>query len=53
MNERKILYKVESGSKMYGTTTPESDTDYTSVFLPTSFDLQNSSKKDARSLAKH
>ena len=39
MNERKILYKVESGSKMYGTTTPESDTDYTSVFLPTSYDL--------------
>ena len=37
--ERKILYKVESGSKMYGTTTSESDTDYTSVFLPTSYDL--------------
>jgi len=37
--ERKILYKVESGSKLYGTTTPESDTDYTSVFLPTSYDL--------------
>jgi len=36
---RKTLYKVESGSKMYGTTTPESDTDYTSVFLPTSYDL--------------
>lgn len=37
--ERKILYKVESGSKMYGTSTPESDTDYTSIFLPTSYDL--------------
>lgn len=36
---RKILYKVESGSKMYGTSTPNSDTDYTSVFLPTSYDL--------------
>jgi len=36
---RKILYKVESGSKMYGTSTPESDTDYTSIFLPTSYDL--------------
>lgn len=39
MKERKILYKVESGSKLYGTTMPESDTDYTSVFLPTSYDL--------------
>jgi len=37
--ERKILYKVKSGSQLYGTTTPESDVDYTSVFMPTAYDL--------------
>jgi len=37
--EHKILYKVESGSQLYGTTTPESDVDYTSVFMPTAYDL--------------
>ena len=38
-NERKILYRVESGSHLYGTSTPESDLDYSSVFMPTSYDL--------------
>ena len=37
--DRKILYKVESGSQLYGTATPESDVDYTSVFMPTAYDL--------------
>lgn len=36
---RKILYKVASGSQLYGTTLPTSDVDYTSVFLPTAYDL--------------
>jgi len=37
--EHKIIYRVENGSQLYGTSTPESDTDYSSVFLPTAFDL--------------
>ena len=43
---RKILYKVESGSQLYGTTTPESDVDYTSVFMPTAYDLFSLQKYD-------
>jgi hypothetical protein len=37
--EHKIIYKVESGSKLYGTAMPDSDVDYSSVFMPTAYDL--------------
>jgi len=37
--ERKILFKVKSGSHMYGLNTPESDEDYMGIFMPTSEDL--------------
>jgi len=30
----KILYLVEFGSTLYGTNTPDSDTDYKGIFLP-------------------
>jgi predicted nucleotidyltransferase len=36
---RKIIYQVESGSQLYGTTMPDSDVDYSSVFMPTAYDL--------------
>jgi predicted nucleotidyltransferase len=44
--DHKILYKVESGSQLYGTTTPESDVDYTTVFMPTAYDLFSLQKRD-------
>lgn len=31
----KVLYVTQYGSKLYGTDTPESDTDYRGIFLPT------------------
>jgi hypothetical protein len=37
--ERKIIYSVESGSFLYGTNLETSDKDYTSVFMPTPYDL--------------
>jgi predicted nucleotidyltransferase len=37
--ERKVIYKVESGSYLYGTNTENSDKDYTSVFIPSTYDL--------------
>jgi predicted nucleotidyltransferase len=36
---RKVIYKHKSGSQLYGTNTPKSDTDYDSVFLPRSEDI--------------
>jgi predicted nucleotidyltransferase len=44
--ERKIIYKTDSGSYLYGTNTENSDKDYTSVFLPTSYDLLSLQKCD-------
>jgi predicted nucleotidyltransferase len=44
--ERKVIYKVESGSYLYGTNTETSDTDYSSVFLPTNYDLFSLQKCD-------
>jgi hypothetical protein len=44
--DRKIIYQVESGSKLYGTTMPESDVDYSSVFMPTAYDLFSLQKCD-------
>jgi hypothetical protein len=38
-NVRKVLYRVESGSQLYGITTAESDVDYSTVFMPTAYDL--------------
>lgn len=43
---RKILYKVKTGSHLYGTMTPTSDTDYSSVFLPTAEDILSLQKCD-------
>lgn len=37
--ERKIVYKLESGSYLYGTNTESSDKDYISIFIPTNWDL--------------
>jgi predicted nucleotidyltransferase len=37
--ERKIIYSVESGSFLYGTNLETSDKDYSSVFMPTPYDL--------------
>ena len=37
--DHKLLYRVESGSQLYGTSTPESDVDYSTVFMPTAYDL--------------
>jgi hypothetical protein len=33
------IYRVKSGSHLYGLSTPQSDVDYVSVFLPTPFEL--------------
>lgn len=35
MSDRIIICRTVFGSRLYGTDTPESDTDYKSVFLPT------------------
>ena len=45
-NNHKILYQVESGSQLYGTTMPNSDVDYSSVFMPTAYDLFSLQKCD-------
>jgi uncharacterized protein len=54
--ERKILFKCESGSHLYGLSTPTSDKDFVSIFMPNSYDLlslqkcetiDNSSKKSS------
>ena len=36
MNDKikKVILKVRSGSNLYGTNTPKSDTDYIGVFIP-------------------
>jgi predicted nucleotidyltransferase len=36
---RKTIFKLESGSYLYGTNTESSDKDYISVFIPTNYDL--------------
>jgi hypothetical protein len=46
VNSRPILYQVESGSQLYGISTPESDVDYSSVFMPTTYDLLSLQKCD-------
>jgi len=43
---RKIIYSVESGSYLYGTTVETSDKDYSSVFMPTPYDLFSLQKCD-------
>ena len=35
LGEHKLLYLIKSGSQLYGTNTPKSDTDYLGLFLPT------------------
>jgi predicted nucleotidyltransferase len=37
--ENKVIYKVKSGSHLYGTNTESSDVDYTSIFIPNSYYL--------------
>jgi hypothetical protein len=45
-DDHKIIYQVESGSQLYGTTMPDSDADYSSVFMPTAYDLFSLQKCD-------
>jgi uncharacterized protein len=44
--QQNIIYKVKSGSQLYGTSTPESDTDYTSIFIPSAYNLLSLQKCD-------
>jgi hypothetical protein len=37
--ERTVICKMIFGSKLYGTDTPESDTDYKSIFMPTTKEI--------------
>ena len=37
--EEKTIVRMEFGSKLYGTSTPESDTDYKSIYLPSVYQL--------------
>jgi hypothetical protein len=46
LDDHKILYQVASGSQLYGTIMPESDVDYSSVFMPTAYDLFSLQKCD-------
>lgn len=39
MTNRNIIFKCKSGSHLYGLNTPESDIDYTSVFIPSAYDI--------------
>jgi hypothetical protein len=34
MKPEKLIYRIEHGSRMYGTSTPSSDTDYKEVYVP-------------------
>lgn len=34
MKEELLVYRIEHGSRMYGTSTPQSDTDYKEVYIP-------------------
>lgn len=45
MDKRDIIFECKVGSQMYGTATPESDTDYKGVFLPSIDDLTSLSAK--------
>jgi predicted nucleotidyltransferase len=38
-NERNIICRTIFGSKLYGTDSPDSDTDYKSVFMPTEMEI--------------
>jgi predicted nucleotidyltransferase len=44
--DRKIIYKTESGSYLYGTNTEASDKDYVSVFILTNYDILSLQKCD-------
>jgi len=46
MKERKIIYRIRVGSQLYGLSTPESDEDFLSVFLPSDEDLLGLNKVD-------
>jgi predicted nucleotidyltransferase len=46
MAETNIIYKVESGSHLYGTNTENSDLDYISVFIPSNYELLSLQKKE-------
>lgn len=39
MSKRKIICQIVTGSNLYGTNRPDSDIDYTGIFLPSSADL--------------
>jgi len=57
MNDLNLLVKMKFGSHIYGTNTPESDTDYKAIYLPSGDDIvmqrvkgskNNNTKKDER-----
>ena len=50
--ENKVIIKVETGSRLYGTPTELSDTDFIGVFLPTKKELLGFTRSDYRSLGK-
>lgn len=39
MTDRKIILKCQVGSHLYGTNTPESDLDYSGIFMPSTEDM--------------
>ncbi len=43
----KVVYVTKSGSKLYGTDTPASDTDYKGIFIPTELSVLMKSDPDS------
>lgn len=39
IRDRRIILKCHTGSRLYGTSTPSSDTDYSGIFLPSTEDM--------------
>lgn len=49
MRDEKIIYRIEHGSRMYGTATLSSDTDYKEVFVPSGRSILLQRIKEGRS----
>lgn len=48
MKDELLIYRIEHGSRMYGTSTPQSDTDYKEVFVPSGRSILLQSIKEGR-----